>query len=143
MSAGVTCVKKMQKTPLNILIVDDNEASAKTLGWMMELLEHRVKLEHDGAAAIARAKTFHPDVVLLDIGLPGMNGYEVCSAMRREPSLQETMFVAQTGWNQSEHRQRSREAGFHHHLVKPVDMDELRKIIEALQLEKQAQAAGI
>ncbi|MFO1241758.1 MAG: response regulator [Rickettsiales bacterium] len=128
-------------TVLNILIVDDNEASAKTLGWMMELLEHNVKLAHDGAAAIELAKSFQPDVVLLDIGLPGMNGYEVCTAMRKEPSLETTVFIAQTGWGQNEHRERSREAGFHYHLVKPIDMDELQRLIESLRPLKEAKAA--
>lgn len=132
----------MPKPPLNILIVDDNEASAKTLGWMMELLEHQVKLAHDGATALESARSFKPDVVLLDIGLPGMNGYEVCTAMRQEPVLQHTVFIAQTGWGQNEHRQRSKEAGFHYHLVKPVDMDELQKLIESLQPEKQGSVAA-
>lgn len=129
-------------TPLNILIVDDNEASAKTLGWMMELLEHNVVLAHDGTSAMATAKTFHPDVVLLDIGLPGMNGYEVCSALRQEPGMETTIFIAQTGWGQNEHRQRSKEAGFHYHLVKPVDMDELQRLIESLRPLKEAKIAS-
>lgn len=132
----------MSQQPLNILIVDDNEASAKTLGWMMELLEHNVKLAHDGGNAIELAKSFAPDVVLLDIGLPGMNGYEVCSAMRMLPALEHTVFIAQTGWGQNEHRQRSKEAGFHYHLVKPIDMDELQKLIESLKLTRSTKAAS-
>lgn len=132
----------MSQQPLNILIVDDNEASAKTLGWMMELLEHNVKLAHDGADAIETAKSFVPDVVLLDIGLPGMNGYEVCSAMRLLPCLESAVFIAQTGWGQNEHRQRSKEAGFHYHLVKPIDMDELQKLIESLKVARIAKAAS-
>lgn len=128
---------------LKILIVDDNEGSAKTLGWMMELLEHDVKLAHDGKSCMENAATFHPDVVLLDIGLPGMNGYEVCSVMRADPHYKDTIFIAQTGWGQNEHLQRSKEAGFHYHLVKPVKMDELQELISSLDTSSLPQAAAI
>ena len=83
----------------------------------------------DGQTAIALAKSFIPDAVLLDIGLPGMNGYEICEAMRREPALKNTLFIAQTGWSQREHRERSKEAGFDYHLVKPVSIDALKNIL--------------
>jgi signal transduction histidine kinase/DNA-binding response OmpR family regulator len=114
---------------LRVLVVDDNEASAKTMGWMMEMLGHQVRLAHDGPTAITLANSYKPDVVLLDIGLPGMNGYEVCMALKQEPSCQNTIFIAQTGWGQKEHRDRSRQAGFDHHLVKPVDLETLKDIV--------------
>jgi len=112
-----------------ILVVDDNENCAKIMMWTMEILGHTVKMATDGLAAIELAKSFRPDVVLLDIGLPEMNSYEICQAMKKEPILKNTVFIAQTGWGQKEHRERTREAGFDHHLVKPVDMKALAAIL--------------
>ena len=132
-----------ENVPLKILIVDDNEGSAKTLGWMMELLEHEVKLAHDGKSCLEAAASFRPDVVLLDIGLPGMSGYEVCSAMRDDSAYKDTVFIAQTGWGQSEHQQRSKEAGFHYHLVKPIKMDELQNLITSLEAVPAANRAAL
>lgn len=115
---------------LNILIVDDNIESAKTLGWMVEdIFGHKAALAHNGADAIEHARNHHPDIVLLDIGLPGMNGYEVCKAMKATPGMEQATFIAQTGWGQAEHRQRSKEAGFHFHLVKPLDLQQLEGLI--------------
>jgi len=112
-----------------VLIVDDNEASAKTLMWTMEMLGHSAKIAFDGPNAIALAKSFLPDIALLDIGIPGMNGYEICRAMRQESSLQNTVFIAQTGWGQKEHRERSKEAGFAYHLVKPLNIEAIENIL--------------
>ena len=113
-----------------ILVVDDNVASAKTIGWMLELIEHQPTLAHDGIEALAVAKKMTPDVVLLDIGLPGMNGYDVCRTLRQDPAFKETIFIAQTGWGQERDRQLAREAGFDHHLVKPVKLEELSALLE-------------
>lgn len=117
----------------DILVVDDNNASAQTLMWMLELLGHRVLVAHDGPSGIELATHHVPDVLLLDIGLPGMNGYEVCERMRREPRLSNAVFIAQTGWGQKEHRDRSREAGFDHHLVKPIELNALKAILDNLK----------
>lgn len=117
---------------LRVLVVDDNEASAKTIGWMIELGGHEIRLAHDGHQAIESAHAYAPDVVLLDIGLPGMNGYDVCKKMREDPKLTHTVFIAQTGWGQQEHRKRSREAGFSHHLVKPIDLKTLQQLLVTL-----------
>jgi signal transduction histidine kinase/DNA-binding response OmpR family regulator len=116
--------------PLRVLVVDDNEASAKTMGWMIELAGHETQLVNNGIQALEVAQTFQPSVVLLDIGLPGMNGYDVCRQMRQQPQLKDTMFIAQTGWGQEEHRRRSKEAGFHHHLVKPIDLAMLQELLD-------------
>jgi len=124
-----------------ILVVDDNKDCAKVLMWTLELLGHTAQVAYNGQSAIALAKSFHPDVVFLDIGLPGMNGYEVCKAMRNEPILQNTFFVAQTGWGQNEHRERSKEAGFDHHLVKPIDIEVLKNIL--LVLDKKEAGIGL
>ena len=112
-----------------ILVVDDNEACAKTMMWMMEGLGHTAQIALDGYTAIDLAKTFLPNVVLLDIGLPGMNGYEICQAMKKQPALKDTIFIAQTGWGQKEHRERTKEVGFDYHLVKPVDIKALENIL--------------
>jgi len=116
-----------------ILVVDDSEKFAKMIGMMLEMVfGQEVHLAFDGATAIATAKKFLPDLILMDIGMPGMNGYEVCQAMRQEPLLKNTMIVAQTGWGQKEHFQRSKEVGFDRHLVKPVSVDTLREVLCAL-----------
>ncbi len=112
-----------------VMVVDDNEASAKTLLWTMELLGHNAKMAHDGPSAIELAKTFEPHIVLLDIGLPGMDGYETCLQLRSIPALKNSLFVAQTGWGQKEHRERSKAAGFDHHLIKPIEMQVLQDIL--------------
>lgn len=117
-------------TPRRMLVVDDNEACAKTMGWTLELMGHEVRLAKDGPDAIKIAKSFHPNLVLLDIGLSGVNGYDVCKHMHELPELKDTVFVAQTGWGQEEHRRHSKEAGFDHHLVKPVSMDDLKIILQ-------------
>ncbi len=116
-----------------ILLVDDNEDSAKTMGWMVKMLGHETRLAHDGATAIATAKSFLPDIIFLDIGLPSMNGYEICQAMRQEPSLKNVHILALTGWGQKEHRQRSKEAGFDDHLVKPVALEKLEEVLGLLE----------
>lgn len=115
-----------------LLVVDDNENCAKVIMWGLEALGHTAQMATDGQTAIALAKSFIPDAVLLDIGLPGMNGYEICQAMRKEPSLSHTVFIAQTGWSLKEHKERSLKAGFDYHLVKPVDIEALKKLLDNL-----------
>lgn len=114
---------------LNVLVVDDNEVAAQTMGQMIELLGHEVHLAHDGISAIESAKQYQPEIVLLDIGLPEISGYEACKRMKEDPLLRHTLFVAQTGWGQPEHRKLSQEAGFDYHLVKPVRLNDLRNIL--------------
>ena len=120
-------------TIYRVLIVDDNEASAKTMGWTLEMLGHDIQLAYNGAEAITLAQSYKPDIVLLDIGLPGMNGYEVCQAFRKLPELQHCIIIAQTGWGQKEHKQRSREAGFDFHLVKPIRMEMLQEVLDSVK----------
>jgi CheY-like chemotaxis protein len=117
----------------NILVVDDNEASAKTLGWMLEMFGHRVRLAKSGTDALTAAKDFEPRIVFLDLGMPGLNGYEVCKQMRTEPALSNAVIVAQTGWGQAEHLRRSKEAGFAHHLVKPIDIELLKNLLAQIK----------
>jgi signal transduction histidine kinase len=116
-------------TLLRILVVDDNIASAKTTGWMLELIGHQPTLAHDGLEAIDIAQQIQPDAVMLDIGLPGLSGYDVCRELRRDPAFKNTIFIAQTGWGQERDRQEAREAGFDHHLIKPVNFEELSQLL--------------
>jgi signal transduction histidine kinase len=114
---------------LRILVVDDNVASAKTTGWMLELIGCQASLAHDGPQALDVATTLQPDVILLDIGLPGMNGYEVCRELRRNSLFENTLIIAQTGWGQKRDREMAREAGFNHHLVKPLNIDDISALL--------------
>ena len=125
---------------LRILIVEDNEALAQTTGWMVEMLGHDYRLAGNGKDAMAMAADYLPNVVMMDIGLPGMNGYDLCAAMRAEPHLKDTIFIAQTGWGQDEHRQRAREAGFHHHMVKPLYLEALEALLRTIENELKAGA---
>lgn len=127
-----TMSENIPQQKLRILVTDDSVMSAKTLGYLLEVLGHEVQLTYDGASALTAASSFHPDVIFLDIGLPGMNGYDVCRQIRLDPALKNSVLVAQTGWSQQEHRQRSKEAGFDFHLVKPVDLDVVQKLLASL-----------
>jgi PAS domain S-box-containing protein len=115
-----------------ILIVDDNPDSAESLAMLLELSGHRTERARDGVEAVETAERFRPDVVLLDIGLPRMNGYDVCRRIRAQPWGQHTLLVAVTGLGQDEDQRRSQEAGFDRHLVKPIDYDALAQLLAAL-----------
>ncbi len=116
--------------PLRILVVDDNRDSAETLSLLLELMGNEISVAYDGEEALTTANEIKPDVVLLDIGLPKMNGYDVARQIRQEPWGREPILVAITGWGQTEDKDLSRAAGFDHHLVKPVDHDQLLKLIQ-------------
>lgn len=124
-----TTVPEENGLALNVLVVDDNVPSAQTIGWMLELAGHNFTLAHGGEEAMEAARTQVPDVIMLDIGLPGISGYDVCRTLRSEDEFRDTIFIAQTGWGEESARQRAREAGFHHHLVKPVNYDELAELL--------------
>lgn len=115
-----------------ILVVDDNVDGADSLAVLLRLGGHEVSLAHDGPAALEMATVFHPDVILLDIGLPGMDGYEVAKRLRSRNETQSAVLVAVTGYGRDEDRVRSRDAGFDHHLVKPVSLDALNGIFESI-----------
>ncbi|WP_254511497.1 PAS domain-containing hybrid sensor histidine kinase/response regulator [Anatilimnocola floriformis] len=117
------------KSSLRILIVDDNRDSAMSLAKMLKYLGNETHTANDGEEAIAATTEFEPQVILLDIGLPKLNGYEACRRIRKLPRGQEMLIIAQTGWGQEEDRQRTRDAGFDHHLVKPVEISKLMKLL--------------
>ena len=112
-----------------VLVVDDNIDAARAFAEIVSLWKHDVRVASNGAAALEMAKSYHPDVVLLDIGLPGMSGYQVAKQLRRQPEFAKTVLVAVTGYGQEEDRRRSREAGFNYHLVKPVAPDALYDLL--------------
>ena len=115
-----------------ILVVDDNRDSASTLAILLRLMGNVTKTANDGVEAVEAASDFRPDVVLLDIGLPILDGYEACRRIRQQPGGAEMVMVAVTGWGQGEDRARSSEAGFDHHLVKPVDQATLAEILASV-----------
>ncbi len=112
-----------------ILVVDDNHDAAKSMGLMLDLMGNETHTVHDGLAAIQAAEEFRPDLILLDIGLPKLNGYDACRRIRQQPWANGMVIVALTGWGQDEDRRRSQEAGFDHHLVKPVDIADINRVL--------------
>jgi len=117
------------KQPSRILVVDDNVDTVRGLARLLKLLGHEVETAYDGPSALEVAPIFKPEYVLLDIGLPGMDGYQVASRLREEEVLQHTVIIAISGYGQDDDRRRTREAGFDHHLVKPVNHDSLMALL--------------
>ncbi|MGE3492400.1 MAG: ATP-binding protein [Vicinamibacterales bacterium] len=122
--------RRVQPLPARrILIVDDSRDGGESLSMLLRVLGADVSLVHSGRAALQAVESFRPDVVLLDIGMPGMDGYEVARRIRANRANRGIMLIALTGWGQEEDRQRSAAAGFNHHLVKPADIDQLRQLL--------------
>ena len=118
---------------LRVLVVEDNWDSATTLGMLLRMVGHDVRTAHDGVEALRVAGEFRPAVVLLDIGLPKLNGYETARRLRKEPWGSRVILIATTGWGQAADRERSKDAGFDHHLVKPVDPTALIQFLASLK----------
>jgi DNA-binding response OmpR family regulator len=116
-------------TRRRILIVDDNQDSAMSLAMMLKLMGNEVRTAHDGLEGAAAAAAFRPNVILLDIGMPKLNGYDACRRIREQPWAKNTVIVALTGWGQEEDKRRSQQAGFNNHLVKPVEPAALEKLL--------------
>jgi signal transduction histidine kinase/CheY-like chemotaxis protein/putative methionine-R-sulfoxide reductase with GAF domain len=114
---------------LRVLVVDDNVDGAESLSVLLQLSGHETRAAHSGSDALVAAQQLGPDVVFLDIGLPGMNGYEVAQRLRAVPDLARCVLVALTGWGTEEDRRQARAAGFDHHLTKPVDAAEVHRIV--------------
>ena len=119
------------KAPQRVLVVDDNIDAANGLAMLLEMTGHGTRLAYDGPAAVQAAIDYQPDVILLDIGLPGLDGYKVAQRIRQQAGLQNVTLVALTGYGQDSDRQRSQDAGFDHHLVKPANFDDIEKILGA------------
>jgi two-component system CheB/CheR fusion protein len=119
-----------------ILIIEDNPLGARTMRMLLTRLGHNVEEAHSGPEGIESARRFHPQIVLCDIGLPGMDGYAVARAMRAEPGLGGVCLLAITGYGQVEDQRRSFEAGFDMHLTKPVDLKKLQELFNRSQLRE-------
>ena len=116
-------------------MVDDNRDAAQMLALLLKIGGDETHTAHDGEEALERAAAIRPEIIILDIGLPKLNGYEVCRSIREQPWGQPITMVAVTGWGRDEDRQKSQEAGFNGHLVKPVDHRALAKLVAELQAE--------
>jgi CheY-like chemotaxis protein len=112
-----------------VLVVDDNRDAADTLGLLLEADGAEVRVVYDGRAALAMAESFLPGSVMLDIGMPGMDGYEVARRLRQDERFASMRIIALTGWGQDADRRQTRNRGFSHHLTKPVSLEELYKIL--------------
>ena len=124
-AAPASTTEEMHK---RVLVVDDNRAAADTLAMMIEMLGHQVRRLYDPHAVVAEMESFQPDLVFLDVGMPGLSGYELAPRLRAMPGFEDLEIVAVTGWGQPEDRRRTREAGFDEHLVKPPSLDAIRQL---------------
>ena len=113
-----------------ILVVDDNQDAATSLGMILKFLGNEVQIVHDGLAAVERASEFRPQTIFLDIGLPGIDGYTACRRIREQPGGDQIQIVALTGWGQEEDRQRTQQAGFDHHLIKPATPVDIKRVLQ-------------
>jgi CheY-like chemotaxis protein len=115
-----------------VLIVDDYRPAAVTTSRIFEVLGHEVHTAYNGLSALDKAQEVCPDLVMLDIGMPEMDGYEVCRRMRENPALKDAKIYAQTGWGGNDNLTRSTEAGFDGHFVKPVKIQEIEQILSSV-----------
>jgi len=115
------------------MVVDDNAALAETLGWLVEALGDHVLVCHGGESALASIHDFRPDVVLLDIGMPVVDGLQVCAALRADARLSGLAVIAQTGYGDIEMQRRTRDVGFDRHLVKPVEFATLKAVLDDIR----------
>jgi len=120
-------------TSRRILVVDDNHDGADSLGLMLRMLGAEASVVYDGASALREIAAFQPHVVLLDLGMPEMNGYDVARAVRGDEKLAGVLLIALTGWSEAEDRRRTADAGFDHHLVKPLELETLQTAVTSLE----------
>jgi PAS domain S-box-containing protein len=125
-----------------VLVVDDNVDAAETLAILLQVSGHEMRTAYDGPAALDAALQFRPEVVLLDIGLPGLSGLDVARRIRKLAALENVVLVAMTGYGQATDREQSQEAGFDHHLVKPADFDEVQRILAGVAQNGRADVSG-
>jgi len=121
-----------------ILIVDDNADAANSLGRLLTLIGHEVRVVHDGASAVAETELFRPRAVLLDLGMPIMDGFDTARQIRSRAEFQDVALIAITGWGQERDRQSTEAAGFAAHLIKPVNLDQLEAVLNGLSSEEPA-----
>ena len=119
----------MENSPLQVLVVDDNVDAAEAIAMLLESFGHHTTTVHDGLEVVGAARHFRPDVILLDVGLPGINGYQAAALLREGALVEHTLMVAVTGWGSDAHRRASHEAGFDVHLTKPVEAKALLEVL--------------
>ena len=124
---------------LRVLVADDNVAAAQVLALALDMLGQSTRVVHDGEAALVAAAEFRPELAILDIGMPKLDGYEVARKIRSSSWGRDMVLIAQTGWGQPEDRRRADEAGFDVHLTKPVEIDRLLAVLAESYVAKQAQ----
>jgi CheY-like chemotaxis protein len=129
--------------PLQVLVVDDNVDAAESLATLLRLAGHTVKVAHNGAVALEAAAALPPDVTVLDIGLPGMDGYSVARQLRQRPETRDAVLIAVTGYGRDEDRVLSRQAGFDHHFVKPLQFDVLQRMLAMTHRKNGSNAAEL
>lgn len=122
----------MERVPRHVLVVDDDVDAAESMAALLELDGHRIEMTHSGLEVLAIARRIVPDLIVMDIGLPGLDGYEVARLVRQERLLDRTLLVAVTGWGRDDDKRAAVEAGFDIFLVKPVGLDPLREVLARL-----------
>jgi len=127
---------------VRVLIVDDKHDAASSLAMLVQKLGNEVFVAHDGLKAVELAGKLRPDVVLMDIGMPQLNGYEAARQMREQPWAHRLVLIALTGWGQEEDKQRAQEAGFDHHLIKPLDIASLKMLLAQITGRKEPAKAN-
>lgn len=130
--------RSIPKLSLRVLVVDDNPDAAISLAMLLRTIGNQIHTIHDGVEAVTAGEKFRPDAILLDIGMPGMNGYDTARAIRREAWGKDVLLIAISGWGQDTDRQRSAESGFDHHLMKPVDFSTLVQLLQRRVANQQA-----
>jgi CheY-like chemotaxis protein len=119
-----------------VLVVDDNRDTARLMAALFDMDGDETRVAHDGLEAVETAESFRPEVILLDLGLPKMNGCDACRKIREQPWGKDMILIAVTGWGQEQDRQQTKEAGFDGHLVKPVKHDDIVKVLAGLQPQR-------
>lgn len=135
-------VETAAPSSLRVLVVDDNVDAAHTLAILVQLAGHDVRIAYDGPPALTMAQAFQPQVVLLDLNLPAMDGYEVARKLRARPETHEAVLAAVSGWGQPEDKRRSKDAGFDRHFVKPVDPNIITKLLSDARSGRQGLPPG-
>ena len=133
---GLSIASPLVVRPLRVLLVDDNVDTISSFSMLLKACGHDVRTAHDGLMGLQVALTYQPDVALLDIGLPSLNGYEIARRIRMDPTLKNIVLVAITGYGQDSDRQSSFDAGFNHHLVKPARFDDIEQILATVTMPK-------
>jgi CheY-like chemotaxis protein len=128
-SPGASPARGSVLSPQRVLVVDDNCDAARSLGMLLKYLGADVQVVHDGPAALRAVEEYRPSTVLLDLGMPKMDGYEVARRIRERAEFDQVTLIALTGWGQDDDRRRTRAAGFNHHLVKPADISSLQMLL--------------